>query len=218
MLKIDRVPEGLKPLPIDLGMDPQQIPKLSPIITLGFPLGRRTQADTINVSVTRGNVRRTFDDLIQVDTSLHGGNSGGPVIDSRGKVIGIVSGVAMDWSQGFAAMGTPVWDLGMVLPITKAVDLLIELKAGQVKWNGVLDFSAEDDLQKIRELAAEGRWADAVKLADEKLADSLQPALNKAAGMMHFCTGRLSGGQKSVFPVAFHGCPGLSGQVYALSY
>ena len=196
VLKIDRVPEGLKPLPVDIGMDPRQIPKLSPIITLGFPLGRRTQADTINVSVTRGNVRRTFDDLIQVDTSLHGGNSGGPVIDSRGKVIGIVSGVAMDWSQGFAPMATPVWDLGMVLPITKAVDLLIELKAGRVKWNGVLDFSAEDDLQKIRDVAAEGRWADAVKLADEKLAKSLQPALNKAAAMMHYCSGDYVGARK----------------------
>ena len=188
VLKIDQVPEGLMPLPIDIGMDPQQIPKLSPIITLGFPLGRRTQADTINVSVTRGNVRRTFENLIQVDASLHGGNSGGPVIDSRGKVIGIVSGVAMDYSQGFTPMATPVWDLGMVLPITKAVDLLIELKAGQIKWNGVLDFSAEDDLNKIREIATEGRWADAVQMADEKLANSLQPALNTAAGMMHFCT------------------------------
>jgi hypothetical protein len=189
VLKIDQVPEGLTPLPIDLGMDPQQIPKLSPIITLGFPLGRRTQADTINVSVTRGNVRRTFENLIQVDASLHGGNSGGPVIDSRGKVIGIVSGVAMDYSQqGLMPMATPVWDLGMVLPITKAVDLLIELKAGQVKWNGVLDFSAEDDLNTIREIAAEGRWADAVKMADEKLANSFQPALNTAAAMMHFCT------------------------------
>ena len=188
VLKIDKVPEGLKPLPLDIGLDPQLIPKLSPIITLGFPLGRRTQADTINVSVTRGNVRRTFENLIQVDASLHGGNSGGPVIDSRGKVIGIVSGVAMDYSQGFTPMATPVWDLGMVLPITKAVDLLIELKAGQVKWNGLLDFSAEDDLKKIRELAAEGRWADAVKMADEKLANSLQPALNTAAGMMHYCT------------------------------
>jgi S1-C subfamily serine protease len=188
VLKIDQVPDGLRPLPIDIGMDPQQIRKLSPIITLGFPLGHRTQADTINVSVTRGNVRRTFENLIQVDASLHGGNSGGPVIDSRGKVIGIVSGVAMDHSQGYTPLATPVWDLGMVLPITKAVDLLIELKAGQVKWNGVLDFSAEDDLKKIREIAAEGRWADAVELADEKLSNSLQPALNTAAGMMHFCT------------------------------
>jgi S1-C subfamily serine protease len=197
VLKIDQVPEGLTPLPIDLGMDPQQIPKLSPIITLGFPLGRRTQADTINVSVTRGNVRRTFENLIQVDASLHGGNSGGPVIDSRGKVIGIVSGVAMDYSQqGLMPMATPVWDLGMILPITKAVDLLIELKAGQVKWNGVLDFSAEDDLNKIREIAAEGRWADAVKMADEKLANSFQPSLNTAAAMMHFCTDDYVGAKK----------------------
>ncbi len=196
VLKIDRVPEGLSPLPMDVGMDPQQIPKLSPFITLGFPLGRRTQADTINASVTRGNVRRTFENLIQVDASLHGGNSGGPVIDSRGKAIGIVSGVAMDHSQGFTPMATPVWDLGMVLPITKAVDLLIELKAGQVKWNGVLDFSAEDDLNKIREIATEGRWADAVKMADEKLARSLQPALNTAAAMMHFCTDDYQQAQK----------------------
>jgi S1-C subfamily serine protease len=197
VLKIDRIPDGLKPLPIDIGMDPQQIPKLSPIITLGFPLGRRTQADTINVSVTRGNVRRTFENLIQVDASLHGGNSGGPVIDANGNVIGIVSGVAMDWSQqGLMPMATPVWDLGMVLPITKAVDLLIELKAGQVKWNGVLDFSAEDGLKNIREIAAEGRWAKAVKLADEKLANSLQPALNTAAGMMHFCTADYLGARK----------------------
>jgi S1-C subfamily serine protease len=197
VIKIDQVPEGLSPLPIDLGMDPQQIPKLSPIITLGFPLGRRTQADTINVSVTRGNVRRTFENLIQVDASLHGGNSGGPVIDARGKVVGIVSGVAMDYTQqGFMPMATPVWDLGMVLPITKAVDLLIELKAGKVKWNGVLDFSAEDDLKKIREIATEGRWADAVKMADEKLAKSLQPALNTAAAMMHFCTDDYQGAKK----------------------
>jgi len=197
VLKIDHVPDGLKPLPIDLGMDPQKIRKLSPIIALGFPLGRRTQADTINVSVTRGNVRRTFENLIQIDASLHGGNSGGPIIDARGKVIGIVSGVAMDWSLlGFMPVATPVWDMGMVLPITKAVDLLIELKAGGVKWNGVLDFSAEDDLKKIRDIAAEGRWADAVKIADEKLAKSLQPALNMAAGMMHFCTADYAGAKK----------------------
>jgi len=187
VLKIDRVPQGLKALPLELEMDPQKIPRLSPIIALGFPLGRRTQADTVNVSVTSGHVRRTFENLIQVDASLYGGNSGGPVIDTRGKVIGIVSGVAMDWTRGFVPTAAPMWGMGMILPIAKAVDFLVELKDGQSKWNGVLDFSVQDALEKIRQKAAESRWAEAMKIADEKLAQSLQPALVTAAGMMHFC-------------------------------
>jgi hypothetical protein len=196
ILKIENVPEGRQPLPLDLKMDPQSVPKLSPLITLGFPLGSRTQADTVNVSVTRGHVRRSFEDMLQVDASIYGGNSGGPVIDSQGKVIGIVSGVAMDWSEGMVPMATPRWDLGMILPITKAVDFLKELKAGQVKWNGVLDFALEDTLKKIRDKAVEGRWAEAQSLADEELEHSQQPALVMAAGVMHFCAGDMQGAKR----------------------
>ena len=52
VLKIDHVPEGLKPLPLDLDMNPLKIPRLSPVMTLGFPLGSRTQEATVNASVT----------------------------------------------------------------------------------------------------------------------------------------------------------------------
>ncbi|MBW2409186.1 MAG: trypsin-like peptidase domain-containing protein [Deltaproteobacteria bacterium] len=196
ILKIEQVPEGLKPLPLDLKMDPQRIPKLSPLITLGFPLGSRTQADTVNVSVTRGAVRRSFEDMLQVDASIYGGNSGGPVIDTHGRVIGIVSGVAMDWTQGFMPMQTPRWDLGMILPITRAVEFLKEIKAGQAKWNGLLDFSLEETLKKIRDKALEGRWAEAQALADEELKQSQQPTLVMGAGMMHFCAGDLTGARR----------------------
>ncbi len=196
ILKIEQVPEGLKPLPLDLKMDPQRIPKLSPLITLGFPLGSRTQADTVNVSVTRGAVRRSFEDMLQVDASIYGGNSGGPVIDTNGRVIGIVSGVAMDWTQGFMPMQTPRWDLGMILPITRAVEFLKEIKAGQAKWNGLLDFSLEETLKKIRDKALEGRWAEAQALADEELEQSQQPTLVMGAGMMHFCAGDLTGARR----------------------
>ncbi|UCE51651.1 MAG: trypsin-like peptidase domain-containing protein [Desulfobacterales bacterium] len=196
VLKIEKVPEGLNPLPLDLKMDPQRIPKLSRLITLGFPLGSRTQADTVNVSVTSGHVRRSFENMLQVDASIYGGNSGGPVIDMQGRVIGIVSGVAMDYTQGFLPMATPRWDLGMVLPITKAVEFLKELKAGQIKWNGELDFSVEDTLKKIREKAIEGRWAEAQTLADEELKRSQQPSLVMAAGIMHLCSGDIQGAKK----------------------
>ena len=40
VLKIDRVPEGLHPLPLDEKMEALAVPKLSPVIALGFPLGQ----------------------------------------------------------------------------------------------------------------------------------------------------------------------------------
>ena len=196
VIKIDRVPEGLRPLPLDLKLDSKSVPKLSRLITIGFPLGSRTQADTVNASVTGGNVRRTFENVIQVDTSLYGGNSGGPFIDSRGKVIGIAAGVAMDIAEGLMPTVTPRWDLGMVLPITNAAKFLEELKAGQAKWNGELDFSIEKTLEKIKQKATEGLWAEAQALADEELKGKPQPEMIMAAGMMHYCTGDNKGARK----------------------
>ncbi len=75
------------------------IPKLTPVMTLGFPLGSRTQTDTVNVSVSTGHVRRTFKTMFQVDTSIYQGNSGGPVIDPRGRVVGIASSVYVNMAK-----------------------------------------------------------------------------------------------------------------------
>jgi S1-C subfamily serine protease/lipoprotein NlpI len=189
VLKIDQVPEGLHPLPLDEKMEALTIPKLSPVIALGFPLGSRTQETTVNVSVTQGHVRRAFENLLQVDTSIHRGNSGGPVIDLRGKVIGIASGVAMDWIAGPVPLPTLLSDMGMVLPINKAVGFLQDLKAGKVKWNGVLDLSVDAKIKKILDMAEKRRWSEAQLLADKELETSFDPTLVLVAAMIHFCAG-----------------------------
>jgi len=188
VLKVDRLPKGLEPLPIDYEMEALKIQKLSPIITLGFPLGSRTQANTVNVSVTRGHVRRTFENLFQVDTSIHRGNSGGPIIDTSGKVIGIASKVAADYTAGPMPVITLLPDIGMVLPITKAAAFLNELKVGQTKWNGVLDLSVDIKIKQITDLARKRQWDKARALADKELKVSFDPMLVMAAGMMHFCS------------------------------
>jgi len=189
VLKIGQVPKGLKPLPLDLHMDPLKIARLSPVITLGFPLGSQTQETTINVSVTQGHVRRTFENMLQVDTSIHSGNSGGPVIDIRGKVIGIASGVAIGWAIGPVPIATPLPDIGMILPITKAVNFIQDLKTGRIKWNGVLDLSVDAKLKEIKDTARQGKWAEAKVMADKELQYSFDPTLVMAAGVMHFCDG-----------------------------
>ena len=189
VLKIDRIPQGLHPLVLDEEMEALTVPKLSPVIALGFPLGSRTQEATVNVSVTYGHVRRTFENLLQVDTSIHRGNSGGPIIDIRGKVIGIASGVARDWIAGPIPLPTLLSDMGMVLPIDKAVICLREIKAGKVKWNGVLDLSVAAKIDRVLDLAQERRWSEAQLLADKELETSFDPTLVLAAAMIHFCAG-----------------------------
>jgi S1-C subfamily serine protease len=196
VFKIDDVPEGLEPLPLDLDLDPLKIPKLSSVIALGFPLGSRTQESKVNVSVTQGHVRRTFENMFQVDTSLHSGNSGGPIIDIRGKVIGIASGVAVGWAYGPVPIATPLSDIGMILPVTKAVIFIQELKAGQVKWNGVLDLALDTKLKQIMDKAKQRKWADAAAMADKELELSPDPTLVTAAGMMHFCAGDINEAKK----------------------
>ncbi len=196
VIKIDRLPDGLEPLPLDLKLTAKSVPKLSRLITIGFPLGSRTQDEAVNASVTGGNVRRSFENVLQVDTSLYGGNSGGPMIDARGKVIGIAAGVAMDAAQGLMQPATPRWDLGMVLPITNAVKFLEELKAGQAKWNGELDFSIEKTIEEIKKKASESLWAEAQSVADEALKGNPQPEMIMAAAMMHYCTGDNQGAAK----------------------
>lgn len=187
ILKIDRVPEGLVPLPLAAALDPIKIPKLSPVIALGFPLGRRTQETEVNVSVTRGHVRRSFPNLIQLDAALYGGNSGGPVIDTQGRVIGLASGVATQRGQGLIPMPQPLWNIGMVYPIRKVAADLAELKAGRIKWNGLFDFSVGEKLNKVLATAKEGRWAAAAREIDKELATSRDPGLVMAGAMLHFC-------------------------------
>jgi len=189
VLKIDSVPEGLEPLPLDDKLEARSLPKLSPVIALGFPLGSRIQETNVNVSVTRGHVRRSFENLFHIDASIHRGNSGGPVVDGRGKVIGIASAVVMDWSEGPIPMPSPQSDLGLVLPITRAALFLNDLREGQEKWNGVLDFLAERKTNEIRQDTLERRWASARDKAENALKQSRDPSLVFAAGIVALCTG-----------------------------
>ncbi|MBW2063896.1 MAG: trypsin-like peptidase domain-containing protein [Deltaproteobacteria bacterium] len=189
LLRIEPVPPEIAPLPLDAKMEPRTIPKLTPIITLGFPLGGRTQEATVNASVTRGNVRRSFKHLLQVDASIYGGNSGGPLVDIHGKVIGIVSGVATELPQGLLPIPTPRWDIGLVLPIRGAAEFLSSVKAGNTKWNGVLDFSLEDKLKRMREHAREGRWLAAQEIAEREIGGNPNPQLVTASAIMSFCRG-----------------------------
>jgi S1-C subfamily serine protease len=89
---------GVKQMPKPIGY--LQEPKLAetmPIYTFGFPLGDElaTSKRSPAITVGKGTVSslRTDDDgnlaFVQLDAALNHGNSGGPVVDAQGRLVGV---------------------------------------------------------------------------------------------------------------------------------
>jgi S1-C subfamily serine protease len=88
-------------------------------IAIGNPLGlERTVTSGVVSAVNRNPRGIALDGLIQTDAAISPGNSGGPLVDSRGRVIGINTAVL----AGEGASG-----LGFAVPINLANDVVRQI-------------------------------------------------------------------------------------------
>ena len=89
------------------------------VCAIGNPLG---YVHSVTVGVVSFIGRKLFDasldDYIQTDAAINFGNSGGPLINARGEVIGINSAISSRASN-----------IGFAVPINQAVAILPQLKA-----------------------------------------------------------------------------------------
>jgi len=107
VLKIDAPPEEL--VPLNLG-DSSSLLVGQKVFVLGNPFGlERTITTGIISSLNRTlptRNHRTVKSIIQVDAAMNPGNSGGPLLDSRGRMIGMNTAIASKTGQntgvGFA--------------------------------------------------------------------------------------------------------------------
>jgi S1-C subfamily serine protease len=113
VLAVDRLPEVVVPAVMGGGL---QIG--DGVFAVGNPLGLQASLSAGVVSATDRSVRseggRTLDDLIQFDAAVNPGNSGGPLLNRGGQVVGIVTGLANPSKQAYFV------GIGFAVPIATA--------------------------------------------------------------------------------------------------
>ena len=110
-LAILRVSHDDLPTPIEITNEPRSFQETTRVFALGFPFGNALSLNKKNPSLSISNawissIRRDDNDqpvLFQIDGGINKGNSGGPIVDETGQLIGIaVAKVSGADNIGFA--------------------------------------------------------------------------------------------------------------------
>ena len=126
---------------LDLG-DSDRLEVGDVVLAIGNPFGY-AHTVTSGIISAKGRVIGTgpYDNFLQTDAAIHPGNSGGPLIDMRGRVIGINTAVSADGPG-----------IGFAIPINAAKRVVKDLVAhGKVRrpWMGIVgkNILSRDDIE-----------------------------------------------------------------------
>ena len=116
------------------------------VTTIGNPLGELTFSESTGIisaldrSITMSDGRQM--NMIQTDCAINSGNSGGPLFNSHGEVIGIVSA---KYSSGSNSSSASVEGLGCAIPMDDVASMVSDLvKNGYVTGKPIMGISVAD--------------------------------------------------------------------------
>jgi len=120
-----------------------QIKKGDWVVAMGNPFGL-DHSVSIGIVSAKGreitpNENRRFDDFIQTDAAINFGNSGGPLVNLKGEVIGI--------NTAITAQGSGI---GFAIPINQAKDVIAQLHASGTVARGYLGVMIQDITPEIQ--------------------------------------------------------------------
>jgi S1-C subfamily serine protease len=133
VVKVAKVPTGVRPVPLG---NSGNLTVGQNVVAIGNPYGYSGTATTGIVSALKRAIQSpsgfTIQNAIQTDAAINQGNSGGPLFDSDGRVIGINSQIASE-NGGNVGIGFAV-PIDTVRPI---VDSIINGGKAQHAWIGI---------------------------------------------------------------------------------
>jgi S1-C subfamily serine protease len=133
LLKID--PKGLSLTPLELG-ELESLSVGDPVAAIGSPFGEEQSLSIGVISALDRNIASLTDfgigDAIQTDAAINRGNSGGPLLDGHGRVIGINAQIKTETGEGAG--------VGFAIPVDavkRSLDLLREDGEAEYGYLGV---------------------------------------------------------------------------------
>lgn len=159
-------------LVLPLEPDLTKLEKLDAVMVLGFPTGisilESTKAET---SPSLGEIRK-IESSIMVTAPIVGGNSGGPLIDFRGKVVGVASANFGEATLGSCIPARHV--VPLLPPVEKMMERIVIFEAGE-RFRAALDSLRLADQRSskdsVRETIAETR-SRILEIRDEMIGDA----------------------------------------------
>lgn len=151
VLQVDDLPEGIEPL--QLG-DSDTLVVGQYAIAIGNPFGQFERTLTVGVVSAVNRTLRLDNDrvlrgVVQTDASINRGNSGGPLFDSQGRLIGVNTAI---FSPSGASAG-----VGLAIPVNKlkqVVPVLIAEGRFPHPWLGIegLGYALSPELARALDL------------------------------------------------------------------
>jgi len=141
--------ESDKPLPYVTFADATKVRVGQPVMAVGNPFGLGGTVTTGIVSARGRDIHSgPFDDYIQTDAAINRGNSGGPLFDMDGHVIGINTAI-------FSPSGGSV-GLGFAIPSSLAEPVVAQLKTNGRVERGLLGVQIQPVTEELAQSMALG--------------------------------------------------------------
>ena len=119
------------------------------VIAIGNPFGFGGTVTSGIISSRNRDIGLTrYDDFIQTDASINQGNSGGPLFDLNGKVIGINTAIIAPGSSGSIGIGFAIPSN----PASKVIDQLIKFGETKRGWLGVRIQEVTKEIAEVEKL------------------------------------------------------------------